>query len=181
MGQAFKVNLVFVVGASNETPAEDELGALYDRFPIRVPCLPVSEKSLAEVIQMAHDLDREKGDRVACLNDIRLLSKVAWAQESFGGARNAFPSGDKMFQTQFEQLLVAFREEFRISDRTPYRILRLCRALALLDGANVLGPKQLRAWGYVAPRVSSALDLQQLVRKRLQQWDDRCENLFDTH
>jgi MoxR-like ATPase len=181
MGQAFKVNLAFVVGASNETPAEEELGALYDRFPIRVPCLPVNQKQLLKVVQMAHDLDREKVDRLACLNDIRLLAKVAWAQESFGGVHHAFPRGEDRFKNQFENFLTAFRDEFRISDRTPYRILRLCRSLALLDGATVPGPKQLRAWGYVAPRVASTLDLQQLVRKRIQQEDQSCDGdkLFD--
>lgn len=181
MGQAFKVNLAFVVGASNETPAEEELGALYDRFPIRVPCLPVNEKELLNVMQMAHDLEREKVDRVACLNDIRLLARVAWAQESFGGVHHAFPRGDDRFKNQFEHFLTAFREEFRISDRTPYRILRLCRALTLLDGANVPGARQLRAWGYVAPRVASIQDLQQLVRKRIQQEDESCDGdkLFD--
>ncbi len=179
MGQAFKVNLAFVVGASNETPAEEELGALYDRFPIRVPCLPVNEKKLLTVVQMAHDLEREKVDRLACLNDIRLLAKIAWVQESFGGALHAFPPGDDKFKNQFESFLTAFRQEFRISDRTPYRILRLCRALGLLDRANFLGPKQLRAWGYVAPRVTSSLDLQQLVRKRVLQEDENCGELFD--
>lgn len=193
MGQAFKVNLAFVVGASNETPAEEELGALYDRFPIRVPCLPVNEKKVLQVVQMAHDLERksqmerqlpdpkrkEEFPRLACLNDIRLLSRIAWAQESFGGADHAFPQGDEKFENLFGSFLLAFREEFKISDRTPYRILRLCRALALLDRENFLGPKQLRAWGYVAPRVSSALDLQQLVRKRIIQENENCGDLFD--
>lgn len=179
MGQAFRVNLAFVVGASNETPAEEELGALYDRFPIRVPCLPVNEKNLLTVVQMAHDLERQYVQRHACLNDIRLLSRIAWAQESFGGADHAFPQGDEKFKNLFESFLIAFREEFKISDRTPHRILRLCRALALLDRENFLGPKQLRAWGYVAPRVSSALDLQQLVRPRILQENENCGDLFD--
>ena len=181
MGQAFKVNLAFVVGASNETPADEELGALYDRFPIRVPCLAVSEKKLPTVIQMAHNHENIRIDRQACLNDVRLLTKVAMTHEDFGGISNAFPRNDDgSFESRFVQLLTSFRDEFRISDRTPYRILRLCRSLALIDGEK-LGPMQLRAFGYVAPRVSSALDLQQLVTKRLQQWDDRCYNLFDSH
>jgi MoxR-like ATPase len=182
MGQAFKVNLALVVGASNETPAEEELGALYDRFPIRVPCLPVEEKKLLEVVQMAHDLEGGNVDRLACLNDIRLLARVAGAQESFGGAHSAFPCGNERFKKLFGNFLTAFREDFHISDRTPYRILRLCRALALLDGESVPGPLQLRAWGYVAPRVSSALDLQQRVRARIAQEPEgqNCGKLFDS-
>jgi MoxR-like ATPase len=189
LGQAFRVNLAFVVGASNETPAEEELGALYDRFPIRVPCLPVrSGEEQHTVMQCAQRDDATKSfaggasarsaartvaplTRAACLNDVRLLMKVVLANPKFGGIDSLFPPGNTTFEQAFGEVLAAVKDEFKVSDRTPYLLLRVCRALALLDGGDELRPRHLRAFGYVAPKVSSALDLQRLLKARIRNWD----------
>ena len=187
LGQAFKVNLAFVVGASNETPAEDELGALFDRFPVRVPCRPVAQAYLKDVIKKAHGFDcarelhdnKNKIKRVACLNDLRLLAKIV--QGGICGGTEAF--GDSRFEEDFTKLLMAIRHDYGVSDRTPMQILRLCRALALLDSAGgdpQIKPDHLRAWGYVAPKFAAARDLQQLVSARIKQLPGNTgEELFD--
>ena len=187
LGQAFRVNLAFVVGASNETPAEEELGALFDRFPVRVPCRPVPQSELANVIKKAHGFDcaRELNDkkhkikRVACLNDLRLLAKIV--QGGICGGTQAF--GDTKFEEHFTKMLFAIRHDYGVSDRTPAQILRLCRALALLEsdgGDPQIKPQHLRAWGYVAPKFAAARDLQQLVKARIQQLPGgSTANLFD--
>jgi MoxR-like ATPase len=181
LGQAFRVNLAFVVGASNETPAEEELGALYDRFPIRVPCLPVRPDEQLEVMQRAHEFETQGHVNVrrACLNDLRLLSRVVLADERYGGVRNVFPAGGTEFQQWFIQFLTAVREEFKVSDRTPYLVLRLCRALALLEGSDRMCVRHLRAWGYVAPKVAGAMDLQRLLRSKILHLDNKEAGLFD--
>ncbi len=47
------VPLVTVVGASNETPADEALQAFHDRFLIRVPVEPVSDEAFDELIDPA--------------------------------------------------------------------------------------------------------------------------------
>jgi MoxR-like ATPase len=186
LGQAFKVNLAFVVGASNETP-DEELGALFDRFPIRVPCRPVAQAHLKDVIKKAHGFDcarelhdeKHKIKRVACLNDLRLLAKIV--QGGICGGTEAF--GDAQFEEDFTKLLMTIRQDYGVSDRTPAQILRLCRALALLDsdgGDPQIKGEHLRAWGYVAPKFAAARDLQQLVKARILQLPGGAKSdLFD--
>lgn len=189
MGQAFRVNLAFVVGASNETPGDEELGALFDRFPIRVPCMPVSEDDLPALLNDAHrhacgeslqiEKDQKENLRVpqcACLNDLRLLGKIVLGG-AYGGT-DAFEKGAE-FEPWFFQVLKQLRKDFGVSDRTPVNILRLCRALALLDDEPMLKPEHLRAWGYVAPRISQAFDLQKLIAGRIEAFGGRTDALFD--
>lgn len=184
MGQAFKVKLAFVVGASNETPSEEELGALYDRFPIRVPCMPVSDADLGALMESAHKhacasglkMEREHVPQVACLNDVRLLGKVVLGG-MFGGT-DAFEK-ESAFAEHFFALLKQLRKDYQVSDRTPVNILRVCRALAVLDGAATLQPEHLRAWGYVAPRRDQGLELQRQIAGRVLSFGGKPEGLFD--
>lgn len=184
MGQPFKVNVAFVVGASNETPDEEELGALFDRFPVRIPCYPVPENSVAHVIDMAHQFVTAgmfsesvfRIRRIACLNDLRLLAKLVQGV-AFGGDK-AF-GGDSAFEDAFMDLCLAIRRDYGVSDRTPIQMLRLCRALALLEGADSLAPKHLRVWGYVAPKLAQFEELQRAVRVAIQERDPSAAKLFD--
>lgn len=184
MGQAFRVNLAFVVGASNETPDEAELGALYDRFPIRVPCYPVPENKAGELIQLAHKFacgerlnQKNEIPRRACLNDIRLLSKIVLGA-AFGGQE---ASNDELFKQDFENLFLTIRRDFGVSDRTPAQVLRLCRALGLLDPAQPkqLSARHLRPWGYVAAKFEELTDLQRLVQAKIQEREPEFQNPFD--
>lgn len=192
LGQAFRVNLAFVVGASNESPDPNELGALFDRFPIRVACHPVPDKKLRSVIEEATRMDREKlfrqekpkdqemaesehASSEACLNDLRFLTKVA--------ATNAIQDSEGDFMNAFCELTLRLRGEYGISDRTPARILRVCRALALLEANPDQQPRikerHLRAWGYVAPRYQEAAVLQRFVQDHISGKDPSAVNLFE--
>ncbi|HEV7405522.1 MAG TPA: AAA family ATPase [Chthoniobacteraceae bacterium] len=184
MGQAFKVRLAFVVGASNESPDQQELGALFDRFPIRVSCLPVPDDDIEEVLAKAEVIDAAKlyaGDEkkeekipVACLNDIRLLSKVL--------VNKAFCGTDSDFFKNFCVLFKQLRREYSISDRTPAQLLRVCRALALLetdpDEPLTFQMRHLRAWGYIAPHFQEAEVLQRFVQDHITQKQVEAANLF---
>jgi len=192
LGQSFRVNLAFVVGASNESPDLDELGALYDRFPIRVPCHPVPDKKIKDVIEKAQQLytaglfkghkrpeqeetnDGEDAPK-ACLNDLRLLTKVA-------GSRLICEAEDS-FMEEFCELTRRLRGQYAISDRSPAQVLRVCRALALLETdpetQPSLGTRHLRAWGYVAPRFQDAAVLQRFVQDHISGKDPKAANLFE--
>jgi MoxR-like ATPase len=192
MGRAFRVNLVFAVGASNETPDSEELGALYDRFPIRVLCpsVPDDDRAIRRVIEQAHAFEcakrlsttRTRVTRSACLNDLRLLSQIAIG--GLYGGTTAFEQGDAGagdFMRQFLELFLLLRRDYGISDRTPAVVLRICRALALLEPggpASRLRASHLRAWGYVAPTVSATADLQRFVQSKIESYDSTAINLF---
>jgi MoxR-like ATPase len=49
--------LISVVGASNELPESDELGALYDRFLLRYQVLPVSDEAFNDLLRLNHSAD----------------------------------------------------------------------------------------------------------------------------
>ena len=192
MGRAFKVNMAFVVGASNETPDVTELGALYDRFPMRVPVFNVSDTDddINGLLKKSHQgecrerlhIDRDSGSgtsritRKACLNDIRLLSKFLLGA-AFGGVEEFSLDGqDEEFRKLFNLLFVVARREYDVSDRTPAQVLRVCRALALLDGSPQLKIEHLRAWAYVAPDIDSLVSLQKHVEAMLVKADNSLIN-----
>src|SRR6266702_7978993 len=56
---------LMVVGASNRLPEDDALGALFDRFLLRVPCDNVQPEELPDVLVAGWKLDVEREQRVA--------------------------------------------------------------------------------------------------------------------
>lgn len=180
MGQAFRVDLAFVVGASNETPDEDELGALYDRFPIRVPCKRVDSSELESVIAKSHQFANLKlPARIACLNDIRFLSRVVMV--GVYGGENVFPENTS-FRKEFMEMLLTLRDGYSISDRTPAQLVRISRSLALLEHggpADHLSASHLRCFGYLSQKMDNAFELQRLVHSRIGRLDSTAVDLFD--
>jgi hypothetical protein len=142
---------------------------------------------LFKVIQHAHrfacgrELDRQQ-DRItrrACLNDLRLLSKVLLGGV-YGGVQE-FESNSS-FPDQFMNVLCTIRRDFGVSDRTMSQVLHLCRALGLLEAeapAPKLEPRHLRAWAYVAPKLANAADLQHIVKSKIAGFGETHGDLFD--
>lgn len=151
-GVPWTVNLVMLFGASNEPPQEEDLGAFFDRFPVRVLCDPVRNDQLRELLAAAQaqqypglaqsdpDLDEALRERQmqqrACVNDFRLLHKVAMF--GFGGAELTNGDESEAFLGKYEQLLRNMRDEYDISDRSAAHFYRLARARALLEGRDEL-------------------------------------------
>ncbi|MCA9071469.1 MAG: AAA family ATPase, partial [Planctomycetaceae bacterium] len=52
-GLPWTVNMVMLFGASNEPPQEEDLGAFYDRFPVRVLCDSVGNDALRQLLDRA--------------------------------------------------------------------------------------------------------------------------------
>jgi MoxR-like ATPase len=186
-GRAFDVNLVTIFGASNESPDTEELAALYDRFPIRGVSDPVPDNSVDDLLknseQMSHEneskisdngqgLEKQKGKkRIACVNDFRVLSRISYVLygdngKVFGRQENLTPR-TREFAEEFKNMFLSLRDEFGISDRTPERLLRVAKALALLNGDNELGPDYLRVFRYCAPNTDSARILRNIVDERI--------------
>jgi MoxR-like ATPase len=186
-GRVFDVNLVNVFGASNEPPDAEELAALYDRFPIRAVSRPVRDDQVDRLLDRAvrygyrqallagngHDpsapprAGRQSAEPIACVNDFRLLAKVILYKYGGPDQFHRVPFGQRgfSFEREFINLFRQLRTEFQISDRTPERLVRVARALALLDRRDHLEPEDLRVFKYCTPDIDTADVLADVVEE----------------
>ncbi|WP_425398965.1 AAA family ATPase [Aeoliella sp.] len=116
---------LMVVGASNHLPEDEALGALFDRFLVRVNCDNVPNEGLAEVLAAGWRMDgREPVHRASVTaEDLRGLQRLT-SRVEFTGLR-----------PQYVELVVKLRSAgITISDRRAVKLQRLIGASALLCG-----------------------------------------------
>ena len=117
--------LLMVVGASNRLPEDDTLGALFDRFMLRVRCDNVAEERLAEVLQAGWRFDRGDmdGGPTIAVDDVRAIQRAARDVDI------------APVQEAFVQLIQRLRKAgIQVSDRRAVKLQRLIAASALLCG-----------------------------------------------
>ena len=109
---------------------------------------------------------------------MRLLSKIVLGAAYGGG--EAFDNDE--FKRVFLDLFLTIRRDFGVSDRTPDPVLRLSRALALLEDnpPRHLSARHLRPWGYVASKFEELDDLQRLVHHKIHELEPGVTSPFDT-
>jgi MoxR-like ATPase len=119
------VPLVMAVGASNRLPEDESLGALFDRFLMRVRCANVPEERLGEVLEAGWRLEHARTAAAAPLSidDVRelarLLTEVDLAPVRAGHV----------------ELVKRLRAAgIHVSDRRAVKVQRLVAASALLCG-----------------------------------------------
>jgi MoxR-like ATPase len=116
---------LMVVGASNRLPEDDALGALFDRFLLRVTCDNVRSDRLGDVLHAGWKLDvarRERGAGVS-IDDVRRLH----------AALGAVDLAD--VRPKVAELVVRLRNAgLPVSDRRAVKLQRLVAASALLCG-----------------------------------------------
>lgn len=150
---------LMVVGASNHLPEDEALGALFDRFLIRVNCNNVSDESLGQVLAAGWKMDSWSEAHPANITaeDLRELQRLV-PQVAFEAIR-----------PKYVELVVKLRSAgVNISDRRAVKLQRLMAASALLCGrleANLTDMWVLRyIWDtedeqeLLASLVSQALD-----------------------
>ena len=164
-GRPWAVNLVMLFAASNEPPQEEDLGAFFDRFPVRALCDSVGPDRVGDLLQRAHEHQfqglpaaapsaaRPPLGRVACVNDFRVLRLVSMYR--FGGADTA-GTESRAFRDVFLRVFGCLRDRFEISDRSLGHYYRLARARALLLGREALLPEDCRVLQFCAPDVDAA-------------------------
>lgn len=123
--QRLKTPLVSVIGASNELPQVDELGALYDRFLVRVHCGPVTSDGFAELIELCGESQSD------------VESKDQFTAEELEKLRSCIEG--VTLSDEICELLVGMREYFaeqqiQVSDRRWRKIIKLLKASALTCG-----------------------------------------------
>ncbi|MBM4040926.1 MAG: hypothetical protein FJ290_20695 [Planctomycetes bacterium] len=170
MGEAFSVDLITAYGASNEPPDTAELGALYDRFPVRIVSDPVPEDQVADLHRKAMEHGRRRcfgvpaapaarNGKVASTNDFRLLHKVLYDHLE--------DSSSDAFREEFELMFRRLRKEYGISDRTLHPLYKLAHARAMLDGRPA-GTEDLAVFRYCGQTVETARILAQEVGDTIQ-------------
>jgi MoxR-like ATPase len=132
--------LLMVITASNHLPEDDALGALFDRFLLRVPCNNVAPERLGDVLQAGWKLDWRDGatDAVFDVEDVRRLNGIL-ADVSLDSVRTAYV-----------ELVHRLRHAgITISDRRAVKVQRLMAASALLCGRLTANASDLWVLRYI--------------------------------
>ncbi len=169
-GEAMRVPLLMVFGASNKAPTDEGLHALYDRFPIRLNCPPVDPARLKSLLATSWEqaYDRQFGGgqvairQIACTNDLRLLRHVM--RVMFGGRTAVVSSKSRFdFAEEFLRFFQSLRGNFAISDRTAGQLYAYCRAHALLNGRAEMTVDELDVFRHVSWDEAGTGELDRLV------------------
>ncbi len=127
--------LLMAVGASNHLPEDEALGALFDRFLVRVPCLNVEQEQLSAVLDAGWQLDavaRGHSEPAISVDQIRDLQ------------RTVFDVNVAAARRPYTDLIQRLRHAgIAISDRRAVKFQRLMAASALLSGRMEVQPSDL--------------------------------------
>jgi MoxR-like ATPase len=149
-----------VIGASNRLPEDDALGALFDRFLLRVTCDNVPADRLGEVLTAGWQLDRRDRPRGTGLEieDVRRLNGQLGTVE-LAGVRE--PIG---------QLVIRLRHAgIAVSDRRAVKMQRLVAASALLCGRDRAIPSDLWVFRHIWDTIEQQEVLAAVVADLLKQ------------
>lgn len=119
------VPALMVVGASNHLPEDDALGALFDRFLMRVSCDNVPREQMQEVLVAGWDFEMGQIERTATLSTEDVL-----------GAHRALSAIELTdLRSTYVELVHRLRHAgLAVSDRRAVKLQRLIAASALLCG-----------------------------------------------
>lgn len=120
-----KLPTLMVVGASNRLPEDDALGALFDRFLLRVRCDNVEHEDLSNVLVAGWELDaRQNGSQASIsVDDVRTLQHLL-REVDFTDVR-----------PDYVELIHRLRHAgIMVSDRRAVKLQRMLAASALLCG-----------------------------------------------
>ena len=129
-GQVIQSPILSVFGASNEVPADESLGALYDRFLLRIrsdnlEAYHFNELLLRGIQQEAARLVGRKRPSIVLGQELQSLAAELATRLAFS----------EEFLSSYKGLIFQIRAEgVSVSDRRIVKLLKLFAASALLDG-----------------------------------------------
>lgn len=148
--------LVMVVGASNHLPEDEALGALFDRFLVRVPCTNVPQEELSHVLNAGWNLEAQRGQRptaTVSVDEIRQLQQAVRDVDV------------TTIRPAYVDLIQRLRHAgIAISDRRAVKFQRLIAASALLCDRRVAEPSDLWPLRYTWDSVEQQEVLASLVK-----------------
>ncbi|QDT41684.1 ATPase RavA [Gimesia alba] len=116
---------LMVVGASNHLPEDNALGALFDRFLVRVQCENVEPDQLSQVLTAGWKLDADKQAplETMSIDDIRMMQLILDKADF------------STVQSDYVALIHRMRRAgISVSDRRAVKLQRLLAASAILSG-----------------------------------------------
>lgn len=145
---------LMVVGASNRLPEDDALGALFDRFLLRVVCDNVPQEQLAEVLDAGWKLDLglHAARPTVDIETVRALH-LALPRVELSQIRPAV----------VELVLKLRRAGIAISDRRAVKLQRLVAASALICGREYASVTDLWVFRHIWDTVEQQQVLAELV------------------
>jgi len=123
--ETFSLPTLMVVGASNSLPQDEALGALFDRFLLRVRCDNVPTERLADVLRAGWNREVAGASRSSQLHvdRIREMQRMVWSVDL------------GPIQTLYVDLVRRLRlAGMKISDRRAVKLQRMMAASAVLCG-----------------------------------------------
>jgi MoxR-like ATPase len=125
--------LISVIGATNEVPQDEALMAFYDRFLVRVPVAPVSDKSFAQLLALqpapAPSVDGAQAPSAA--RPITREELSAWLAK-----RDAVPLAPELVPHLQALRAVCAGQGIAVSDRRWRQLIGMLRTAALTEGRS---------------------------------------------
>lgn len=131
--------MLMAVGASNHLPEDDALGALFDRFMLRIECNNVPDSELNQVLIAGWKREKQLPPEVVMsVNDIRILQEAALTVD-MESVREAFVGLVERLRTS----------GITISDRRAVRLQRILAASSILCGRSQANVSDLWTLRYI--------------------------------
>lgn len=163
-GQAVKIPLISLFCASNETPDDESLDALYDRLLFRIDVKYIHQvKGKMQMFKNYIAGNKPKGTTTITIDELHTL------QEEVN--KVAFP--DAVLKNYINFLNTLEAQEIIISDRRKNQCLKVMQASALLHGRYVVNTEDLQSLLYVLWKEPSDIPF-------IQSEIDKCSNPLKT-
>ncbi|MDF1739868.1 MAG: AAA family ATPase [Verrucomicrobiales bacterium] len=154
-----QIPALFFVGASNHLPEDEALGALFDRFLLRVRCGPVPDEQLGEVLTAGWNLEKAAQiESTMQADDLRTFQN-AIREVDLEPTREAYIDLVK-------KLRLAGIE---VSDRRAVRLQRVVAASALVSGRLEARISDLWIFRHIWDREEQVEVIESIVSSALQQ------------
>ncbi len=137
--EVVQLPLVTAIGASNHLPEDEALGALFDRFLLRVRCENVADSELERVLDAGWSLETASrdGDAKLGVEELQTLGDAVAAVDL------------NTVRAALAQLVVAIRKTgIALSDRRAVKMQRAVAASALLSGRGEAQTSDLWVFRY---------------------------------
>lgn len=158
--------MLMTVGASNRLPEDDALGALFDRFLLRVHCGSVPREDLADVLVAGWKLDTERRDQTATItvSEIQQLSALIRTVDI------------EPIRATYVELVHRLRHAgIPISDRRAVKLQRLLAASALMCARLSADTSDLWVMRYIWDTEEQRDLLASIVQEVIQKADQKSD------
>lgn len=153
-----RLPMLMAVGASNRLPEDDTLGALFDRFLMRVRCENVADDHLGDVLSAGWDLERSRHDSLPQIDIERVRElHAALPTVDLAPARLAVVDLVRRLRTV----------GMAVSDRRAVKLQRLIAASALLSGRRTALLSDLWVFRYIWDTLEQQETLASVVQEAL--------------